>query len=87
MTPDAALIDTLKDGNWVLASFDLTMLAFAAVFWIMLGYLIRHQDKVVAKMQQKIEKRQLAKALAKQQAELQNTELQKNELLQAEKEG
>lgn len=87
VTPDAALINTLKDGNWVLASFDLTMLAFAAVFWIMLGYLIRHQDKVVAKMQQKIEKRQLAKALAKQQAELQNTELQKNELLQAEKEG
>ncbi|RYZ91919.1 MAG: PepSY domain-containing protein, partial [Moraxellaceae bacterium] len=75
VTPEAALISTLKEGNWVLTGFDLTMLAFAAVFWIMLGYLMRHQDQVVAKMQQKIQKRQFAKVLAKQQAELQKTEL------------
>ncbi|WP_051526546.1 PepSY-associated TM helix domain-containing protein [Alkanindiges illinoisensis] len=57
ITPQASLLATVINQQWSLAGFDLTMLVFAALFWMMLGYLIKNQDQVVARMQQKIERR------------------------------
>lgn len=64
LTPQASLLMTVMNQQWGLAGFDITMLVFAALFWIMLGYLIKNQAQVVAKMQHKIEQR----AQARQQA-------------------
>lgn len=57
LTPQASLLMTVFQQKWVLVSFDLTMLVFAALFWSMLAYLMKNQEQVVAKMQYKIEQR------------------------------
>lgn len=64
LTPQASLLMTVMNQQWGFAGFDITMLVFAALFWVMLGYLIKNQAQVVAKMQHKIEQR----AQARQQA-------------------
>jgi uncharacterized membrane protein YesL len=64
LTPQASLLMTVFQQKWVLVSFDLTMLVFAALFWSMLAYLMKNQEQVVAKMQHKIEQR----AQSRQQA-------------------
>ncbi|RYY79540.1 MAG: PepSY domain-containing protein [Moraxellaceae bacterium] len=64
VTPHASLLTTVINQQWRLAGFDLTMLVFATLFWVMLGYLMKNQTQVMAKMQHKIEQR----AQARQQA-------------------
>lgn len=83
ITPQASLLTTVINQQWSLAGFDLTMLVFAALFWIMLGYLIKNQDQVLARMQQKIERRaesrQQAAALKLAQQQLTPPQLMKEE--------
>lgn len=83
VTPQASLLTTVINQQWSLAGFDLTMLVFAALFWIMLGYLIKNQHQVLARMQQKIERRaesrQQAAALKLAQQQLTPPQLIKEE--------
>lgn len=64
--PQTSLINSILDQHWTLAGFDLTMLAFGLMFFIMRGYLIKNQKVVFEKMKSKIESR----AHARQQAAL-----------------
>lgn len=60
-TPQVSLFNSLHQGNWVFASFDLLMLGFGFTFWLILLYLFKNNAQAIEKMQAKIANRALAK--------------------------